>query len=71
MDTGQMAFTSTTKQKYAANLQEHSHPSVTSGPLTCLITSVPSLEGVMACSLSESSTSMVFADSVSPLLILL
>lgn len=34
----------------------------------CLMTSVPSFEGVMACSLSESSTSMVLADSVSPLL---
>lgn len=42
-----------------------------SRPLTCLMTSVPSLEGVVAWSLSESSTSMVFADSVSPLLSLL
>lgn len=40
-------------------------------PLTCLMTSVPSLEGVVAWSLSESSTIMVFADSVSPLLSLL
>lgn len=39
--------------------------------LTCLMTSVPSLEGVAARSLSRSSTSMVLADSVSPLLILL
>lgn len=37
----------------------------------CLMTSVPSLEGVVACSLSESSTSMVLADAVSPLLSLL
>lgn len=35
------------------------------------MTSVPSLEGVVAWSLSESSTSMVLADSVSPLLSLL
>lgn len=39
--------------------------------LTCLMTSVPSLEGVAPRSLSRSSTSMVLADSVSPLLILL
>lgn len=39
--------------------------------LTCLMTSVPSLEGVVAWSLSESSTSMVLADAVSPLLSLL
>lgn len=38
-----------------------------SNPLTCLITKVPSLEGVVAWSLSESST-LVLADSVSPLL---
>lgn len=35
------------------------------------MTSVPSLEGVVAWSLSESSTNMVLADSVSPLLSLL
>ncbi|XP_017292687.2 cadherin-like and PC-esterase domain-containing protein 1 [Kryptolebias marmoratus] len=34
----------------------------------CLMTRVPSLEGVMACSHSESSINIVFAESVSPLL---